>query len=704
MVDKKDDAPQDNADDQQLVRKVDEMMNVRGEAPDGSKPLPPKSDLSSVAASVNEALAQDLTTSEDQPVQATAPELPAEEAEVPPIEAQLTEVGLPNQPEPEVSPTTELEEPPVNPTVEGKATDQAVEEIVAGESDKLLAMEDAKLETKRKAIVSKDSFRDKLSRLFHNRRAWLMVGVLLLIIFGLPLTRYKVLGLAIKKSVTISVIDSKTSSPVSNADVDLSGATAKTDANGKAIVRASLGKKDLTITKRYYKHLNTSYFVGFKSAKSSATKLVATGRLVPVIVLNKISGQPVAGAQIQAEGTTSKTNNKGSAEIALPVTDGTFKGKLSLKGYNDTDITIQVTDKVVKANNFEITPAGQVYFLSNLSGNLDVVKSNLDGSGRKTILAGTGKEDPRTTSLLAARDWRYLVLKSHHEGSLAALYIIDTSTDKVTQFDNTDADFSLIGWYDHAFVYSLTKNGMNDWQPGRQVIKSYDADHSQLNQIDQNQAEGTSNSYALQNFFNFYILDGQVVYTTEWNKQGVNSSTFDLSAKNDSIRAAQPNGQNKKDYQTFQTVNTNFIQATLYEPQAIYYAVYDSASKPTYYTFENQVVKSSTIDQSSIDKSYPTFLLSPSGKSTFWTELRDGKNALFSGDSNAQSKKQLASLSDYSPYGWYSDNFLLISKSSSQLYVTTPAGLTAARPPLKITDYYKPAQNYAGYGYGYGGL
>ena len=693
MADKKPDSPQENPEDQQLIRRVDDMMNVRGEAPDGSKPMPPNSDVSSMAATVNEALAQGLGADEAKPAPATAPELTSE-PENPPENVTTAKPEAPKEPE----------DPPVNPTVEGKDTDRAVEEIVASESDEILAIEDAKLDKKQKAVVSKDSFKDKLNRLFHNRRAWLLFVVILLIIFGLPFTRYKVLGLALKKSVTISVLDSKTATPVSNADVELAGKTGKTDANGKANLRAGLGKQNLVITKRYYKNLSTTYFVGFKKAKSSSVKIVATGRLVPITVLNKVTGKPVVGAQIQAQGTTAKTNSKGQATIALPATAATFTGKLSLKGYNDFDITVQVTNTVVKANSFDLTPAGQVYFLSNRSGNLDVVKANLDGSGRKTILAGSGKEDPKTTSLLAARDWRYLVLKSHREGTLAALYIIDTTTDKVTQFDNTDADFTLVGWYDHAFVYSLARNGMNDWQPGRQIIKSYDAEHSQLNQIDQNQAEGTSTSYAFQNFFNYYILNGLVVYTTEWNKQGTSSDTFDLSAKTDSIRAAQPNGQNKKDYQTFQTVNTNFIQATLYEPQSIYYAVYDSAAKTTYYTFENQAVKASTIDQSSIDKSYPTFLLSPSGNLTFWTELRDGKNALFNGDANAQSKKQLANLSEYSPYGWYSDNYILVSKGSSELYISSPASLTAGRLPLKITDYYKPAQNYSGYGYGYGGL
>jgi hypothetical protein len=97
---------------------------------------------------------------------------------------------------------------------------------------------------------------------------------------------------------------------------------------------------------------------------------------------------------------------------------------------------------------------------------------------------------------------------------------------------------------------------------------------------------------------------------------------------------------------------------------------------------------------------YPTYLLSPSSNQTFWTDQRDGKNTLFVGDNDAKNQKTIASLSGYNIYGWFTDNYLLVSKSSSELYVMPVAGGT----PLKITDYYKPAINYQGYGGGYGGL
>jgi hypothetical protein len=263
----------------------------------------------------------------------------------------------------------------------------------------------------------------------------------------------------------------------------------------------------------------------------------------------------------------------------------------------------------------------------------------------------------------------------------------------------------LIGWYDHSFIYSITRNSTDVWKANRQALKSYDAEHLQLNLLDQTQAEGDANAYAYQNLFNFYLVKDAVVYNTQWYTYKAGGGSYDATGKNDTIRAIQPNGQNKKDHQSFPTSNTGYLNASLYAPEEVYFAVFDNAAnKVNYYEFENQSVKAANIDQGSFDKAYPTFLLSPSGKQTFWTEFRDGKNSLFTGDANAESKKQLASLSDFSPYGWHSDNYLLVAKNASELYITSGDSLKANRKPLKITDYYKPSQTYPGYGYGYGGL
>ncbi len=423
---------------------------------------------------------------------------------------------------------------------------------------------------------------------------------------------------------------------------------------------------------------------------------------MPVTVLNSITGKPLGGVDVDVKNTSAKTNSKGVATIALPTTATTYSAKLSSSGYNPATVTVQVTDQTVKANSFNLTPSGQIYFLSNASGTIDVVKSNLDGTGRKTILAGTGHEDPNSTSLLASRDWQFLVLDSKRDGTHETLTLIDTSDDKTVSFDNTTSDFQLIGWSNHYFMYDLVKSNQQIWQPGNEVIKSYDAEHQQLNQLDQSQAQGDpSTSYYFQRFSNFYIVDGSLVYLTQWDTG--NSISPDYTGKLNTIRAVQPNGQNKKDYLSLSPSASTFGEVALYSPQAVYFSAFDTSSNPTYYDFEDLAAKPVKLDNSIFSQTYPTWLQSPSGNQTFWTELRDGKNTLFTGNSSAGNKKQIATNSDFTPYGWFSDNYLLVSKNSSELYVIPAGGLSSGQQPLKISNYYKPARTFNGYGGGYGG-
>ncbi len=608
--------------------------------------------------------------------------------------------------EPEASTVETATEADVDPAnLDDADTDKAVDDIVVNESDTVLAAEDAASDTTIPKVASK---RHRLPKFLRNKWLWIGLGVVLVTIFAVPVTRYKLLGLFIKESVSITVSDSKTHRSISGAVVSLRGLSVKSDAGGKATLKVPVGSATLSITKQYYKGYTASYAVGLKSGQIRSVQLVATGRQVPITVLDRVSGKPIAGAQISVLDTTAKTDKKGQAIIVLPTTTATDAAIISLSGYNSQKVTVQVTDQVVAGNSFSLTPAGKIYFLSNLSGKIDVVKADLDGTNRETVLAGTGKEDPNTTSLLASRDWQYLVLKAQRDTAQPSLYLINTSTDKVTNFDTGNADFTLVGWYGHAFIYDVVRNTTSAWQNGHEAVKSYNADNNQLSLLDQNQAEGTATSYAYQGFYNFYILNGLISYNTQWYTYNAGGTSYDLTNKTDTIRGIQPSGQGKKDYQAFAAPGIGYIQAALFEPQGIYYAAYNySTNQTTYYKFESQVVTTTTsLNQATFNQTYPTYLVSPSGSQTFWSQPRDGKNSLLIGDDNAASQKTIASLSDYAAYGWYSDSYLLVSKHSSELYIlpvtTTTTGV--AQPALKITDYYKPAQTYAGYGYGYGGL
>jgi hypothetical protein len=528
--------------------------------------------------------------------------------------------------------------------------------------------------------------------------------VLLIIILAVPFTRYETLGLFLKKPVTVTVVDSKTGAPVSSAQVTVSGKTFNTASNGKIVQQLKLGSKTLNVSKQYYQPSSQGVTVTLSAGHNSfKVALVATGRQVPVVVVNKVTGKPVANAAINVLHTEAKTDKNGKATIVLPVGASTQKGTVSVSGYNTTAVTVQVTEQAVAANTFTITPAGKLYFLSNQSGKIDVVKTNLDGTDRQTVLAGTGKEEPRETSLLASRDWKYLALLAKR-GDKASVYLIDTTNgDKLTTMDEGNATFSLIGWNDDTFVYQVNRDNVSNWQPNAQALKSFNAPTGKLTVLDQTQGEGTGQyDYGFNQYSSTYLINSQVLFAKSWYTSSYPSH---LDGKSVDLVSMKTDGSGKKVVKSFPipggTSYSYYVNLTVYEPNGIYIQTPGNPNS-VYYKYEDGVVKTAdgVTDQTFYNQAYPTFLQSPDNNQTFWSDQRDGKNALFVGNKEGEDKKQIATLSEYSPYGWYTDTYLLVSKNSSELYIMPSSGGT----PVKIIDYYKPAVTYRGYGGGYGGF
>jgi len=145
----------------------------------------------------------------------------------------LGQIGL-NSPEaPPASPVgaaAAITPAPVSAVVfDDPAIDEAVDDIVASDGDALLAAEDdARADSTPTPTSAKTRHHP-----FKSKWTWLiLVAVLLVAVLAVPLTRYKVLGLVIKKSIAVTVMDSTTKTPVSNAQVALVGQSAKTDGNG----------------------------------------------------------------------------------------------------------------------------------------------------------------------------------------------------------------------------------------------------------------------------------------------------------------------------------------------------------------------------------------------------------------------------------------------------------------------------------------
>ncbi len=518
------------------------------------------------------------------------------------------------------------------------------------------------------------------------------------LILAIPLSRYKVLGLAIHKNYAVTVVDSTSGKPVSQADVKLAGKSATTDEKGQATINnAPLGNQHVTVTKKYYADQSANVLVSLTDAKNKTeVKLQATGRQVPVTVTNKITGQGVQGATITAADSESKTDEKGEAVVVVPADQPTQKATIKQEGFHDLSADLEVTEQPSDKNKFAVVPTGKLYFLSKQSGKIDVVKTNLDGSERQTVLAGTGKEDEGDTILLATRDWKFLALKSHREGDKAKLYLIDTSNDSLITMDEGDATFAITGWQDHDFVYLVYRNNKKPWEPKGQAIKSYSADKRALTTMRESEAEGGPGSYASQSLQFQYLVDRGLIYITSWNSC---CGYPVLSAgKEYQIIQQKPGTTQATTLKTFSQDGYNSLSASPYKPNEIYFTAWPNGKeKPEIYEYEDGQIKAASADANP-DKPYPRYVLSPSATAQFWAEARDGKNTLFIGDKDGENGQNIATLSELNPYGWYTDDYLLVSKKDSELYIM---GKSKDSTPLKVSDYHKPAFNNNGYGGGY---
>jgi hypothetical protein len=350
---------------------------------------------------------------------------------------------------------------------------------------------------------------------------------------------------------------------------------------------------------------------------------------------------------------------------------------------------------------YQITPNGSIFYLSKITGTINVMKSNLDGSDAKVVVAGTGKESSTDTVILSARDWKYSVLLAKRDDDKDKVYLIDSATDSLTTIDEGNASFSLVGWSGHNFIYRVDRNTANYWDNRRQALKSYNAETKKLTTLYETAGGGSStydNQY--EQIYSVYILDNEVVYIKSWSGNGTG---FDTS-KNTTLVSINASSNVSRLVHTFNNSFNSSYQAKLYKPQELYIRLQAYPADPTFYEYTNGKLGAVSVADEVFNSAYPTYLLSPSGKKTFWTDPRDGKNTLLIGDANAGSGAVIANLSDFTAYGWYGDDYILLSKNGSELYIAAAGRVVSpTNQPLKITNYHKPQISYIGYGSGYGG-
>lgn len=541
-------------------------------------------------------------------------------------------------------------------------------------------------------------------------KKWLTIPALVLIILAIivaiPASRYAVTGWFWKERIVLRIVDDANNRPVSEATVRISNTAYRTDLNGAVEIPAiSVGMHELKVQKNNYRTLTQSIEVPlFALGKQYEAKFHATGRVTDIVLTNRISGVAIKSALISiSKDDQARTDDKGKAQIIVPTGKQEVTATITAEGYIDTKVQLKQNQK----NEFQLVPDGKVYFLSKQRGAIDVIKTNLDGTDRQTVIQGTGHEEDQDTNLLASRDWRYLLLKAKRvAGKPASLYLIDTSKGVLETVEQANSNFTLIGWSGHRFLYSTYSNDKTYADNGQEMLKSFNAESRKTTTVDENQSVTVSpGSHYRQSLSNFYIVDAGVVYTKAWFMAGIQPANPIPTDKTTEIIKVNADGGGKKILKTYPSNTIAYIEAKLYEPQEVYFkvAMLEAGSKPTYAEFENGVLKEGIAGDRFDNIVYPTYLMSPNGTQAFWSEPRDGKSTLLLGGKNAENKQEVAVKSEFKAYGWFTDDYVLMQKGGSELYISSPAQLKLGVAPLKVSDYHKPSTNLIGYGYGYGG-
>ncbi len=521
----------------------------------------------------------------------------------------------------------------------------------------------------------------------------LTIILVLVILAAVPWTRYKLASLAVSQNMTVQVNDASANTPVSGADVTIGGVSAQTDATGKAQLKhVKAGSKNMVITKKYYKDTSVSLLVPILKPKSNINvELTATGRQVKIVIKNLISKQPLSNVQINAADTISKTDQSGTATLVLPAGVASVKATLNADGYNDSSVVIQISNQSIKENDFSLTPAGRIYFLSNRTGKLSVMKSNVDGSDAQTVLEGTGYEDPNGTYLEVSPDQKYVALIAKRASSDPGpqFYIISTADDKLLGVDTGNATFAPVGWYNDYFVYTVSRQYLQNWQPNAFSIKSYNAQNGQIISLVSTTATGTSNADAqYENIWQEFLLGNNVVYSKVWYQY---PGYINVSGKQNVLAAIHPDGTGAKTLKSMDSAISYVSNMRLNNPSQLYFSIYDSsASSSSYYQLDKSgnVSSNNSIADNFFYGHQTNYYISPSRQASLWDANRDGKTDVVVADQDGNNDKTVARLDPaFHVYGWYTDNYLLVSKSDSELYIMSKSGVNSQSDLIKITDY-----------------
>lgn len=550
--------------------------------------------------------------------------------------------------------------------IDSETTNSAVKEIIANESDQLLAVQDegiqntaVKIKPKRKKPIKK-------------RILKILIGVLFLALLASlasPSIRYKLLNTAgVRSGASIVIVDSKTLQPIKGVSVTIGNSTATTDSSGTAkLDKLLLGPTELRAEKRAYKTITRHETLGWGSNPLVGAQLEPIGVKQSFLVVDELSGKPIKDSEIISGEFSVRTDEKGEAVLNSDAKKGSStKVTIQANGYRSQDINASTNDG--KPIQVKLLLSQRIAFVVRGVGTYDIYAIDSDGRNKKQVLKGTGHEQSNL-KLIQSPDGNRAMLIANRTGSkdkngalVEELNIINIDTGEIKEVSKGSA-IKPIGWAGKRFIYTRTINDVNSDDPARDRLMSYDYN------------SGDNRQLASSNYFNEVMLVGTTVFysPSSAHQDGVNVGFFRVNA----------NGDNKQlvlDKEVWGVIRTSYDSMAL-AVQQDWYQLKTSDQKPV-------LMGGKPVD--SVSRVYSD---SPDGLASVWVDEKGGKSKIQVLDiKNNKETTVVDSLPSVSLPRWIGNSSIsygAYDRSEFSIFIVSTNG----GEPRKLTSAYSSSNN-----------
>lgn len=522
-------------------------------------------------------------------------------------------------------------------------TAAAIDQISRDDSDKLLASESG-------ATYSQKSATKKAH---HHKKFWRVgLPIIILVLIGaalaVPTSRFWIFNrLAMHGQASLTVVNAATGQPVEYADVTLGSQHEKTDRNGKvSFGRASLGSQQLTIKALAFATVHKSLTISLNQNQLGKFALRPTGLSYRFMLTDYLSGQPVVGGQVSAEGASAPSDTNGTAVITLKQSSKkSIEIKLNASGHNQKTVSVPASSSG-RTIAVKLVPAGRDYFVGSHDDGYAVFSVNIDGTGKKTALADVG-DDTSKIALAATSDGSLLAVvgsKQVDDTEQQTLTVINTATGQSQQLKTTDS-IRLIGWVDGATLVFVS--GKTCGETSCYELASYNYKTSARQEL---ASSG--------NFVSVIAVNDRIYYVT--------GSDYSTSASPEFV-ATNADGTDRK----------VLLKQNIYSVYRTDYGKLDLAAAGQWYGYDvaNNVAQKITAPESPADFFYVD---SPSGDKAAWVK----NSALMIYDNSSKASQQIseARLANY-PLRWLDDSTIIYRSNGADYALNLAKG-----QPRKITN------------------